>query len=123
MTDSVWEEIQREKHRKERARLKVGDRVALVCQGDRVLVGTVKKVPPQRVSVAVKKWITEYRIQDGRQLEDIPTAWLRGLATPKELDALENPIAPKHTRWTLERVTLASQYSGARQIDLVENLS
>jgi GNAT superfamily N-acetyltransferase len=100
-------EQQREEHRKQRARLKVGDRVALVGQRNRVQTGTVKKVTPQRVSVAfAEHWITEYWIEDGRELVEFPSNWLRGLATPEELEALERPIAPKKNQGTLEALAM-----------------
>jgi preprotein translocase subunit YajC len=77
---------QKDKQKKERERLKAGDRVAIVGPRDHLHVGDVRKVTPQRVTVAITdQWSMEYRIWDGRELSEFPLSRLRGLATPKEL--------------------------------------
>jgi hypothetical protein len=74
--------------KKERARLKVGDRVAVVGRRypDRVHIATVNKVTPQSVIVALTEcWTPGYRIKDGCELSEFPLTRLCGLAMPKEL--------------------------------------
>lgn len=85
--------------------MKVGDRVAVVGRHDQVQVGDVRKVVQQRVTVAItEQWVTEYRINDERELSEFPLTRLRGLATTKELKVSKESITPRKARWILERV-------------------
>jgi GNAT superfamily N-acetyltransferase len=95
----------RDEQRRERERLKVGYRVAIVGPHDQIAVGYVKQVTPERVAVAIaEQWVMEYRINDGRELSEVPLSRLRGLATPKELGVSQKSIAPRKAQWTTERV-------------------
>jgi GNAT superfamily N-acetyltransferase len=49
----------------------------------------------------------EYQIKDGREVGEYPASRLRGPATQKELEALQGPILPKKTRWTVEPIATA----------------
>lgn len=62
----------------------------------------------EQVTVALAKdWNLSYRIADGGELSEFPVTRLRGRATQKELEALQEPILPKKTPWTVERVARA----------------
>ena len=86
---------QLKQQRKQRERLKIGDRVAIIGPLDRVLVATVKKIMPERVTVALTKDSNfDYRIADGGELSDFPVTKLRGLAMQEELELLKKPVLP-----------------------------
>lgn len=93
---------------RQRALLRVGDRVAVVGPLGRIIVATVQSVLTDRVAVALSpQFVVEYRIKDGVEIGKFPVTRLRDPATRKEFDALEHPVVPKKTRWTPERIARA----------------
>jgi len=78
-----------EEFHNQRKELRVSDQVVILDRYNRVAIRRVTKVTPRQVTIGMDT----YRIEDGRGIGGFPHGWLRGLATPTELDAWQKQIA------------------------------